>query len=89
MKKKVFCKKYDLELEALGTPPLPGEKGIYIYENFSQKAWSEWLAHQTMLINENKLNLSDKNSRKWLNQQMELFLKNEDYIVPEGFKPKD
>jgi Fe-S cluster biosynthesis and repair protein YggX len=33
------------------------------------------------------LNLADRESRKWLNEQMELFLSGEDYAKPTGFKP--
>jgi Fe-S cluster biosynthesis and repair protein YggX len=40
----------------------------------SKKAWEEWLEHQKMLINEGQINLADRDSRKWLNEQMDLFL---------------
>jgi len=29
----------------------------------------------------------DKESRKWLNEQMDLFLSGEDYAKPEGYTP--
>ena len=49
---KVFCKKFNKELDALMLPPIPGPKGEHIKDNFSQKAWNEWVSLQTMLINE-------------------------------------
>ena len=49
----------------------------------------EWLEHQKMLINEGQINLADRESRKWLNEQMELFLSGEDYAKPSGFVPKE
>ena len=47
---KVFCKKFNEELDALMFPPIPGPKGEHIKDNFSQKAWNEWVSLQTMLI---------------------------------------
>ena len=87
MTRTVFCKKYKEELEGLISAPFPGEKGEEILNNVSKKAWEDWLEHQKMLINEGQLNLADRESRKWLNKQMELFLSGEDYAKPTGFKP--
>ena len=42
-----------------------------------------------MLINENQINLTDRNSRKWLNEQMDKFLSGKDYAKPEGYTPID
>ena len=87
MTRTVFCKKYKEELEGLISAPFPGEKGEEILNNVSKKAWENWLEHQKMLINEGQMNLADRDSRKWLNEQMELFLSGEDYAKPTGFKP--
>ena len=87
MTRTVFCKKYKEELEGLISAPFPGEKGEEILNNVSKKAWEDWLEHQKMLINEGQINLADRESRKWLNEQMELFLSGEDYAKPSGFKP--
>ena len=86
---KVFCKKYKKELDALPFPPIPGEKGMNIMQNFSKEAWDAWVALQTMLINEKHLDLSIKENRKWLNEQMSLFLNNENYEKPSGFVKPD
>ena len=87
MTRTVFCKKYKEELEGLISAPFPGEKGEEILNNVSKKAWEDWLEHQKMLINEGQMNLADRESRKWLNEQMELFLVGGDYAKPTGFKP--
>ena len=42
-----------------------------------------------MLINEGQINLADRESRKWLNEQMDLFLSGQEYAKPAGFKPKE
>ena len=84
---KVFCKKFQEELDAMMFPPLPGDKGEELMQNYSQTAWDEWIKLQTMLINERRLDLSDKENRKWLSEQMMLFLENKDYNKPDGFVP--
>ena len=89
MEKLIFCKKYKEELPGLDNPPYPGPKGEEIFKTVSRKAWEEWLKHQTMLINEGQLSLTDKSSRKWLTEQMDLFLSNKDYEKPKGFTPQD
>ena len=86
---KVFCKKFQEELDAMTSPPLPGEKGEELMQNYSQAAWNEWIKLQTMLINERHLDLSDKENRKWLSEQMALFLENKDYEKPAGFIPPE
>jgi len=87
MSRKVFCKKYQQELEGLKAPPYPGPKGQELYEQLSQKAWDAWLERQTMLINEKKLNLRDKESRSYLTGQMDRFFKNEAVDEAEGYVP--
>ena len=89
MTRIVFCKKYKEDLEGMSTAPYPGKKGEEIFNNVSKQAWEEWLDHQKMLINEGQLNLADREARKWLNEQMDLFLSGEDYARPTGFKPVD
>ena len=86
---KVFCKKFQQELDAMTFPPLPGEKGEELMQNYSQAAWNEWIKLQTMLINERHLDLSEKENRKWLSEQMALFLENKDYENPAGFIPPE
>ena len=87
MIRKVNCRKYKKELPGLDQPPYPGSKGQEIFENVSKQAWEEWLDHQKMLINESQINLTDRESRKWLNKQMDLFLSGEDYARPKGYTP--
>lgn len=87
MSRSVNCRKYGEELEGLEAPPYPGPKGQEIFETVSKKAWQEWQAHQTMLINEKQLNMMDAESRKFLQQEMEKFLSNEEFEQAEGYIP--
>ena len=89
MSRTVQCRKYKKELPGLPVPPYPGPKGQEIYETVSQQAWSEWQSQQTMLINEKQLSMIDPEHRKYLQQEMEKFLNNEDYDQAEGFVPAD
>lgn len=87
MSRTVFCRKYQQELEGLDKPPYPGAKGQEIYENVSKKAWEEWQALQTMLINENRLSVVDPSARAYLGDQLEKFLNNEPTDHAEGYVP--
>jgi Fe-S cluster biosynthesis and repair protein YggX len=87
MTRKVFCRKYQEELPGLALPPMPGPAGQDLFENVSDKAWKEWQAQQTMLINEKHLNLMDPEARRFLKEQMENFLANEDFEQAEGYVP--
>lgn len=84
----VLCRKYQEELEGLDTPPLPGPSGEEIFNTVSKKAWTEWQDLQTMLINEKALNLRDPDARKYLNEQREHFLDNEETDHAQGYVPK-
>ena len=87
MTKTVFCSRYKKELPALEQPPLPGPMGERIATQVSAQAWQEWQALQTMLINEKQLNLMDPDTRKYLQQEMDKFLANEEYDRAEGYVP--
>ncbi|MDP1519593.1 oxidative damage protection protein [Porticoccus litoralis] len=87
MARMVHCKKFNEELEGLDAPPFPGPKGQDIFENVSKKAWSEWLEHQTRLINEKHLNMMDLTARTYLNEQRDRFLSGQEIDEAEGFVP--
>ena len=89
MNKTVFCKKFQKDLPAMTTPPMPGPKGKNLMETISQDAWDSWKSHQTTLINENHLDLSQADTRSWLLEQMEKFFNNEEVEQASGFKALD
>lgn len=89
MARTVFCKKYQQELKGLDMPPMPGAIGQDIFNTVSEQAWREWQSHQTMLINEKQLNMMDPEARKFLQEQMQLFLSNENFEQAEGYVPQN
>ncbi len=88
MNHKVHCVKLKKSAEGLTQPPYPGELGKKIYASVSQEAWQQWLNHQTMLINEHRLNLLDKAAREFLNQEMHKFLFEGGAEKPAGYVPE-
>lgn len=87
MSRTVYCRKYQKELPGLPAPPLPGPKGQEIYDNVSLQAWQEWQQQQTMLINEKHLSLASAGDRRYLQEQMDRFLDNENHDQAEGYVP--
>ncbi|MEZ7819180.1 MAG: Fe-S cluster biosynthesis and repair protein YggX [Candidatus Azotimanducaceae bacterium] len=87
MSRMVNCSKYQKELPALEKQPIPGVHGEKIFAEVSAKAWLEWQALQTMLINEKHLSLIDPEARKYLLDQMWRFFKNEAVDEVEGYTP--
>ncbi len=70
---KIYCIKLKKELEGLNRSPYPGELGKKILKNVSKKAWLMWLEHQTMLINENNLNMMESDAQIYLKKQLEIY----------------
>ncbi len=87
MTQMVMCRKYKALMEGLEKAPFPGERGQQILNTVSRQAWQEWLRHQTMLINENHLNLMAASTQTFLAEQLNLFLDNADYERPKGYTP--
>jgi len=87
MARTIHCIKLNKEAEGLDFPPYPGELGKKIYESVSKEAWAAWLKHQTMLVNENRLNLADARAHKYLATQMEKHFFGEGADAAMGYVP--
>ena len=85
MTRTVYCVKLHKQAEGLDAQTYPGELGEKIFTSISKEAWKMWLAHQTLLINEKRLNLMDKESREFLEDEMQKFLFAEGSAKPEGY----
>ncbi|AOA59550.1 oxidative damage protection protein [Acinetobacter larvae] len=89
MSKQVFCRKYQKDLPALDFPPFPGPQGEALFQTVSKQAWQEWLQHQTTLINEKRLNVFEPDAKKFLEEQRDKFLNNDDGVEKaEGWTPE-
>ena len=84
----VKCVKLGKELPGLEKPPMPGELGKKIFEHVSHDAWEMWLEHQKMLMNEYRIDLSDKSSRQILKTQCENYFFGEGSQLPPDFVPE-
>lgn len=83
----IYCQKLKQKLPALDFQPYPGPLGKRILAEISAEAWQLWLAHQTTLINEYRLNLMETEARQFLLVEMEKFLFGEGSGAPKGFIP--
>jgi len=84
MTRTVHCVMLNKEADGLDRVPYPGPLGQRIFESVSKEAWSGWVRHQTMLINENRLTPVDPKHRKFLEAEMEKF-----FFGPGSEKPPD
>ncbi len=88
MARMIKCLKLGIETEGLESPPFPGPKGQFIYDNISQQAWNEWINMQTMIINEQRLASFDPKAKKLLEEEREKFLFSGGFEAPEGYVPE-
>ena len=87
MARTVNCIKLGREAEGLDFTPYPGELGKRIFENVSKEAWQQWIRLQTMIINENRLNLADQRHRQYLAEQLEKHFFGEGAEQIQGYAP--
>jgi Fe-S cluster biosynthesis and repair protein YggX len=87
MPRTIQCSYLKKEAEGLDFAPYPGELGKRIYNEISKEAWAGWMKHQTMLVNENRLNLADARARQYLARQMENYLFHGGADKPQGYVP--
>ncbi len=88
MPRTVNCIILKAEAEGLDYAPYPGELGQRIYDSVSKEAWQRWLAHQTMLINENRLTPIEPEARQFLAAEMEKFFFGVGSDRPQGYVPE-
>jgi Fe-S cluster biosynthesis and repair protein YggX len=87
MSRTVHCVLLKKEAPGLDFAPYPGELGQRIYNEVSKEGWAQWLKHQTMLVNENRLNLADARARQYLARQMENYFFTGGADQPAGYVP--
>ena len=88
MPRTIFCEYEKRETEGLDYMPWPGEAGKRVFAHIGKTAWAAWMAHQTMLINENRLSPLDPKHRAFLEGEMLKFLFGEGAEKPAGYTPE-
>jgi len=83
----IFCTRLNKEADGLDFQTLPGELGKKVFNNISKEAWSMWMAKQTMLINEQKLNLMNPDDRVLIEKTMVDFLFEGKDVQIDGYTP--
>lgn len=84
----VNCAFLKKQATGLTHPPYPGDLGKRLYHEISAEAWQQWLAHQTRLINEYRLNMLDDSARQFLKEEMIKFLFEGGAEAPPGYTPE-
>ena len=85
----INCIKYGEDQEPIPYTPYPGELGQRIQQQVSLKFWQDWLALQTMIINENHFSPIDSDHRKIIEEKMVAFLFDGADVRPQGYAPED
>jgi Fe-S cluster biosynthesis and repair protein YggX len=88
MSRIVQCVLLGEQAEGMDYAPYPGELGQRIFDNVSKQAWQQWIGHQTMLINENRLSPIEPAARKFLEEEMEKFFFGKGSETPPDFVEK-
>ena len=87
MSRMVQCIKLKMQAPGLEFPPYPGDLGVKIWQSISQEAWANWSQIQTRIVNENRLNLADARARKYLTEQMQRYLFEDQEVDAHGYVP--
>lgn len=89
MVRTVNCVKLGRELPGLEYAPMKGELGERIYNEVSREAWDMWVKHQTMVINEYRLNPSEPDGQRILRTQLESFFWGDGAEAPPDYVPEN
>ena len=88
--RKVFCAKFQREMEGLEEPPFDGHPlGQRIYEHVSKEAWKLWVERMKMIMNEYRLNLGTRESQEFVLKQMEEYFFGEGAALPPDYVPPE
>ncbi len=70
----IECRRCQGPRPALAKAPFRNERGERIQREICQTCWSEWLEHQTLLINHYGLDPREPDARKFLYSQIDQVL---------------
>jgi len=89
MSRTIFCTYLKQDAEGQDFQLYPGELGKRIFQEISKPAWQQWMTKQTMLINEQKLNMMNPEHRKIIEQEMVSFLFEGKDVQIDGYTPPE
>jgi len=70
----IRCLRCEKDAPKLDKPPFRNPVGERVHEEICQDCWSDWLEHQTLLINHYGLDPRDRRARDFLYEQIEKVL---------------
>lgn len=88
MARLVHCVKLQRELPGIPYKPFDDELGKRLFDSISYEAWTMWIEHSKMIVNEYRLDLTSKKAHEILHEQCEQFFFGEgaalppDYVAP-------
>jgi len=88
MTRMVKCLKLGETLPGLPYKPFNDELGQRIYDNISAQAWSLWIEYSKKIVNENRLDLTQKKAHEELKQHCDAFLFGDGGTLPAGYVPE-
>lgn len=81
----VFCQHFKEDLPAMSEPPFETDLGREIQSKLSQKAYDEWMERQTMIINENRLNLMNASHQELVKGYLMDFMEGNEVDLPKDY----
>ena len=88
MPRMVKCAKLGGEHAGLPYKPFADALGQRIFEQISQEAWQQWIEHSKKIVNEYRLDLTQKSAHDVLKEQCEAFLFGDGGSTPAGYVPE-
>ncbi len=67
---QIICKRTNQPGTKMAELPMKGPVGQYIFENYCQETWREWIGQGTKVINELRLDFSNEEHQVTFEQQM-------------------
>ena len=83
----VQCLKRGESLPGLPYKPFADALGQRIYDTISAQAWQDWIEHSKKIVNEYRLDLTQKKSHDVLKEQCEAFLFGDGGTLPAEYVP--
>src|SRR4051812_35066628 len=87
MTRMVKCSKLGETLPGLPYKPFNDALGQRIYDSVSAQAWTQWIEHSKKIVNEYRLDLTQKKAHEVLKEQCEAFLFGDGGTVPPEYVP--